>query len=78
MAFSAWMIRTGARRPFQCPDAYWWRVLAVLAADPKAKVALVLRDGEWSHEVKQSVRFRVDEHNGPHLLLAEDDTAQSF
>lgn len=78
MSFSAWMITTGANRPFPCPEAYWWRVLAVLAADPKCRVQLICRDGEWSHSITSGGRFKVDEHNGPHLLLAEDDTSQSF
>jgi len=78
MAYSGWTIRLGANRPKTCPEPLWWKVLAILAASPKATVLVHLIDGEWSHTIVSGDSIQVDEHSGPHLLLAEDDTSQSF
>jgi hypothetical protein len=82
--FSARMIEKGSNRPLNCPDTVWNAVCELLDSGA-ARVVIVGFSisktdfsGGWFYKVHRARRLVVDEHSGPHLLLAEEDTAQTF
>lgn len=82
--FSAWMIETGTNRPLGCPDTVWNSVCELLDSG-EARVVIVGfsvsktdLSGGWFYSIHKARKLKFDEHSGPHLLLAEEDTAQTF
>lgn len=82
--FSAWMITPGANRPLHCPDSIWDAVQNEFEVNGAREVTVGFRidkvtfEGGWFYSVHKARKVQVDEHSGPHLLLAEDDTSQKF
>jgi hypothetical protein len=82
--FSAWMITPGANRPLHCPDDIWDAVQTEFEANGARAIQVWFNvdkatlQGGWFYRVHKVVKVMFDEHSGPHLLLAEDDTSQSF
>ena len=82
--YSAWMIESGSERPFYCPKATWAEVQALLSSGQAERIIVGFKSdkqtlqAEWFYRVHKASKLVVDEHSGPHLLLAEDDTSQAF